>query len=286
MPPMTGMVAPLAIVLAVCNLAMVAVVLETRAELGAVRDMAAGPHRNLLEPTADDSVVTVARMNKAIDHLQETLGSRLTAVERQNAELKASMKLMSDSQTGTGHGSRARSHSGGLLNADTSLSDSREAAAANVTKKDAPAPVQGGSTAFTQTNSTQHRRAQAAPQACVRVADFQALTAAAMDACCPHGGGHRRLQASCDLPAACPSAACAAVFVPYMQDCAAMLEATPGVPYADFQSFAASCAELQAGAGQMLQPVATCRCSECWSTRRARRRLARCCQVEVLVMLG
>eukprot|EP01046_Picozoa_sp_COSAG06_P107578 COSAG06_NODE_53918_length_297_cov_1.000000_1_plen_74_part_10 len=74
MPPVTGMVAPLAIALAVCNLAMVAVVLETRAELGAVRDMAAGPHRNLLEPTADDSVVTVARMNKTIDHLQETPG--------------------------------------------------------------------------------------------------------------------------------------------------------------------------------------------------------------------
>ena len=41
MPPMKEMVAPLAVVLAVCNLAMVAVVLETRAELGAVRDMAA-----------------------------------------------------------------------------------------------------------------------------------------------------------------------------------------------------------------------------------------------------
>ena len=101
------------------------------------------------------------------------------------------------------------------------------------------------------------RRAQAAPQACARVQNFQALSAAAMDACCPaSGGGHRRLQASCDLPAACPSAACAAVFVPYMQDCAAMLAATPGVPVADFESFAASCAEMQAGAGQMLQPVA------------------------------
>ena len=67
------------------------------------------------------------------------------------------------------------------------------------------------------------RRVQAAPQACARVRDFQALSAAAMDACCPsNGGGHHRMQASCDLPAACPSAACAAVFVPYMQDCAAM----------------------------------------------------------------
>jgi hypothetical protein len=106
------------------------------------------------------------------------------------------------------------------------------------------------------TNSA-HRRAQGAPQACVRVQDFQALSAAAMDACCPaNGGGHRRLQASCGLPAACPSAACAAVFVPYMRDCATMLAATPGVPVADFESFAASCAEMQAGADQMLQPVA------------------------------
>jgi hypothetical protein len=89
------------------------------------------------------------------------------------------------------------------------------------------------------------------------VSDFQALTAAAMDACCPvSGGGHRRMQASCDLPATCPSAACAAVFVPSMADCDAMLSTMPGVPVADFQTFAASCSELQAGAGLMLQPVA------------------------------
>ena len=64
------------------------------------------------------------------------------------------------------------------------------------------------------------------------------------------------MQASCDLPATCPSAACAAVFVPYMEDCATMLATMPGVSVADFQSFAASCAEMQAGAGEMLQPVA------------------------------
>ena len=102
------------------------------------------------------------------------------------------------------------------------------------------------------TKSTRHRRAQAGP-ACERVHDFQALTAAAMDACCPvSGGGHRRLQASCDLPATCPSVACAAVFVPYMQDCATMVAATPGVPVEDFQTFAASCEELQAGSSMML----------------------------------
>jgi hypothetical protein len=105
-------------------------------------------------------------------------------------------------------------------------------------------------------NST-HRRAQAG-QACERVRDFQALSAAAMDACCPpNGAGHRRfLQASCDLPTVCPSAACAAVFVPYMTDCGAMLAATPGVPLVDFESLVASCAEMQTGARELLQPVA------------------------------
>jgi hypothetical protein len=106
-------------------------------------------------------------------------------------------------------------------------------------------------------NSIRHRRVQAS-LACEHVHDFQALTSAAMDACCPQsgGGGHRRMQASCDLPATCPSVACAAVFLPYMQDCATIIAATPGVPVADFQSFAASCEELQVGAGEMLQPVA------------------------------
>jgi len=62
--------------------------------------------------------------------------------------------------------------------------------------------------------------------------------------------------ASCDLPATCPSAARAAVFVPYMTECAAMVAATPGVPVANFQSLATSCAEMQADTGEMLQPVA------------------------------
>jgi hypothetical protein len=41
-----------------------------------------------------------------------------------------------------------------------------------------------------------------------------------------------------------------------MSDCDALLTTMPGVPVDQFQSFAASCGELQAGAGQMLQPVA------------------------------
>ena len=38
------------------------------------------------------------------------------------------------------------------------------------------------------TSNTTHRRAQAAPQACARVQDFQALSVAAMVACCPASG--------------------------------------------------------------------------------------------------
>jgi hypothetical protein len=37
-----------------------------------------------------------------------------------------------------------------------------------------------------------------------------------------------------------------------MHDCATMIAATPGVPVADFQSFAASCAEMQAGSSLLL----------------------------------
>ena len=258
---MPKMNAPFALASAICHLATVAVIIDTRIGLSTVHDMLAGPHRNLLESTDADSLET--RMNEVVDHLH-TVGSRLTAVEHENAELKALVKVLTDSQTDTEYGSRARSHGGAGNEDPASLSDQsrdpgrrgKSGALANATKEDT-ASVQADSTDRRWMNSTLHRRAQAAPQACARVQDFQALSAAAMDACCPaNGGGHRRLQASCDLPAACPSAACAAVFVPYMEDCTAMLGTMPGVPVADFQSFAASCAEMQAGAGQMLQPVA------------------------------
>ena len=69
--------------------------------------------------------------------------------------------------------------------------------------------------------TAEHRHLQA-EQACESGQEFQAMTAAAMAACCPaqSAGGHRRfLQASCELPDTCPSMACAAVFVPFMEDC-------------------------------------------------------------------
>jgi hypothetical protein len=124
--------------------------------------------------------------------------------------------------------------------------------AAEAPQREAPQPRENATT------STEPRRRTQASQACARGQDFQVLTAAAMDACCPSGGGHHRrsLQASCSLPATCPSAACAAVFVPFMADCDAMLSTMPGLMLTQFQSFAASCSELQAGAGIVLQPVA------------------------------
>ena len=78
---------------------------------------------------------------------------------------------------------------------------------------------------------------------------------AAMDACCPATGGHHRrsLQASCSLPVTCPSAACAAVFVPFMADGEYTLSTVPGLPIDQYHSFAASCSELQTGSQLMLQ---------------------------------
>lgn len=79
-------------------------------------------------------------------------------------------------------------------------------------------------------------------------------TDAVMNACCPFsGGGHRRLQADCALPDTCPSATCAASFVEYYDDCQSELREFTTLPLSDFADFYASCQELQAGAGQMLQ---------------------------------
>eukprot|EP01045_Picozoa_sp_COSAG04_P005318 COSAG04_NODE_245_length_18929_cov_6.708391_4_plen_3740_part_00 len=106
-------------------------------------------------------------------------------------------------------------------------------------------------------NRNQRRRRAQATDACESGQEFQALADAAMAACCPAGsGGHRRfLQTSCELPDTCSSVACAAVFVPFMDDCGEMLARSSNVPLDQFQAFQASCQGMQAGAGQLLQPV-------------------------------
>eukprot|EP01043_Picozoa_sp_COSAG02_P046624 COSAG02_NODE_4380_length_5425_cov_171.848104_2_plen_803_part_00 len=259
MPPMQKMAAPLPLASALCHVATVAVMMNMHIQLSTVQNTATGPHRALLDSDGD-ALVTVAHMTKAVDHLQDTLGSRLTAVERENSELKALVKTLAVNMTDPEHSGPAHSY-GGTLDEDMAPAPydiSRETVAPDAMKGHT-IHVHARTTVHRWANPTLHRRTQAMPQACARMTDFQALSAAAMDACCPpSGGGHRRMQASCDLPATCPSAACAAVFVPFMDDCATMLATMPGVPVADFQSFAASCSEMhqQEGPGELLQPVA------------------------------
>ena len=106
------------------------------------------------------------------------------------------------------------------------------------------------------TNTDDRRRTQGG--ATCDSASLTARTDEAMDACCPSGssgGGHRILQASCELPDTCPSAECAAVFVPYFEDCDALLSTMPGVPVEQFRALYGSCQEMQSSSQLMLQPV-------------------------------
>ena len=107
MPLMQKMAAPLPLASVICHLATMAVMMNMHIELSTLRHTpVGGPHRTLLDSDGD-AVVTVAHMTKAVDHLQHTLGSRLTAVERDNSELKERMKTLAYSQTDTDHDSYA-----------------------------------------------------------------------------------------------------------------------------------------------------------------------------------
>eukprot|EP01043_Picozoa_sp_COSAG02_P054728 COSAG02_NODE_6243_length_3704_cov_12.964494_1_plen_640_part_00 len=108
MPPMQKMAAPLALASALCHVATIAVIGNMHIQSSTLRETPAGPHRALLDSDGD-SLVTVAHMTKAVDHLQDTLGSRLTAMERENSELKASVKVLVGNQTDTDHDSYADS---------------------------------------------------------------------------------------------------------------------------------------------------------------------------------
>eukprot|EP01045_Picozoa_sp_COSAG04_P011127 COSAG04_NODE_708_length_10915_cov_5.000555_6_plen_949_part_00 len=96
------------------------------------------------------------------------------------------------------------------------------------------------------------RRAQNA-QTCADAQTFRGRTDAAMDACCPAGGGggkgHRRLQADCELPDTCPSAECAATFTSFVDDCTDMLGAEE---LARLRGFYTNCQELDSNAQLML----------------------------------
>ena len=93
------------------------------------------------------------------------------------------------------------------------------------------------------------RRRTQVEEPCQTPDDFEAMSAAAMDACCPDiddEDGHRRsLQGICELPSACPSTQCAAVFMSYMADCDSALSELPGLPVERFRALNTSCYQLQ-----------------------------------------
>ena len=113
MPPMQKMAAPLALASVLCHIATIAVIGNTHIQLSTVQDTAMGPHRALLDSDGD-SLLTVAHMTKAVDHLQDTLGSRLTAVERENSVLRGLVMALAGKTTDTDHGSRVGSDGGAL----------------------------------------------------------------------------------------------------------------------------------------------------------------------------
>ena len=109
---------------------------------------------------------------------------------------------------------------------------------------------------YLSSNSTRRHRKQTSTPMC-EPASWAARTEDVMDACCPAThGGHRRAQDTCPLPDICPSATCAAAFVPYYDDCALELQAHAAeLPLPEFAKLYGSCQELASGASQMLQPV-------------------------------
>ena len=70
MPPMQKMPAPLALASALCHVATIAVIGNMHMQSSTLRDTPAGPRRTLLDSDGD-ALVTVAHMNKAVDHLQD-----------------------------------------------------------------------------------------------------------------------------------------------------------------------------------------------------------------------
>ena len=108
----------------------------------------------------------------------------------------------------------------------------------------------------TATTATTNRSRKQVDSECTD-ADLDARSEAAMEACCPTGSedGHRRAQAQCSLPDACPSVTCADVFVAFLGDCRHTILAN-GMPVSDLDGFSTQCQELQAQESALgLQPV-------------------------------
>jgi hypothetical protein len=93
---------------ALCHIATITVVMRGRTDLGTKPGVAGDSHRHLesAEPPAHDPLAmdplaqTVARLEKAVD----AHGARLTAVEKENLELTASLNGHMEGHERTGHG--------------------------------------------------------------------------------------------------------------------------------------------------------------------------------------
>eukprot|EP01043_Picozoa_sp_COSAG02_P061311 COSAG02_NODE_8214_length_2656_cov_2.452269_2_plen_313_part_00 len=219
MPPMQKMAAPLALASALCHVATVAVMMDMHIQLSTVQDMATGPHRALLDSDSahdpfdmDPLAQTVARLEKAAD----AHGARLTAVEEDNAELTAILnKHMEEGHGGTGHGSRAGSRrmqmDGGNLHPQAAEphADPVYIIKPNVTRI----------TAAVRDGRSGHRRAQSGDGygegTC---SDLESRSAEVTQVCCDEPeedctGGY---------PHSC-NAGCAATFLPFWEECRAVL---------------------------------------------------------------
>eukprot|EP01043_Picozoa_sp_COSAG02_P060240 COSAG02_NODE_7829_length_2831_cov_1.499268_4_plen_338_part_01 len=113
-PTMQKLGAPLALASALCHVATLVVLMDTRLSIGGARQLTDPQHRSLLDcppsPPASEPaphLEAVGRLDKAVD----TLGMRLTAVEDQNVELTATLVAL---RNGHGeemeHGSRPHDH--------------------------------------------------------------------------------------------------------------------------------------------------------------------------------
>ena len=96
---------------ALCHIATIAVVMRGRTDLGTAPGVAGGSHRHLesTEPPHDPLAMgplaqTVARLEKAVD----AHGARLTAVEKDNAELTTSLNEHMEDHGGRGTGAHTR----------------------------------------------------------------------------------------------------------------------------------------------------------------------------------
>eukprot|EP01045_Picozoa_sp_COSAG04_P018253 COSAG04_NODE_1675_length_5968_cov_2.264270_5_plen_670_part_01 len=236
------------------QVALVGTFLVNRLDYTALRDGSAPSHRSLLGGADDETSQLRTDM--------EQLGARVGGLERTGAaaaELRDEMEKIKDKTKNTMDKVDELRLDFHQLRAERNSTDpighfaqgmSRQA---KERRADKQRPKEHHGQEAGRNHTARHRKQENAG-ACDSKS-WAGRTAAVMEACCP--GGHRRMQAGdCALPDTCPSAECADVFVAYYDDCQGELQAhAEDLPLQQFQGFYASCQDLSAGAGQMLQPV-------------------------------